>query len=666
MLNPATDSVPVEASSGAGGEPESTSDAALADRLTAFEQMVDSMPVNVMVCDPRDLTITYVNKTSKDTLRGLEHLLPVRTDELEGQCIDIFHKDPSYQRRLLADPRNLPHSAKIKLGDEVLDLLVSPVRDRAGNITSLMLTWSVVTEKMRTDADAYRLQQMVETMPVNVMMCDPHDLTITYVNKTSKDTLRGLEHLLPVKIDDLVGQCIDIFHKDPSHQRKILSDPRNLPHSAKIKLGEEILDLLVSPVLDKGGDYIAAMLTWSVVTEKLKADAEAYQLKEMVDNMPINVMMCDPNDFTINYINKTSVETLRAVEHLLPVRADQILGQCVDIFHENPSYQRKILSDPRNLPHKAKIKLGEETLALDVAAIVDQSGAYLGPMLSWSVVTAQVRMAEKFEENVKGVVESVSAASTEMQATAESMASTAEETSSQASVVAAAAEQANANVATVAAAAEELSKSIEEIGRQVVESTNISTKAVEEAQRTNETVQGLAAAAQKIGDVVDLINDIASQTNLLALNATIEAARAGEAGKGFAVVASEVKSLANQTAKATEEIASQISAMQSETADAVGAIKGIGETITQLSEIATSNAAGVEEQEAATQEIARNVQEASQGTKEVTSNIAGVTEAASNTGQAAQNVLEAAGDLSKQMESLRTDVDAFLVEVRAM
>ena len=278
---------------------------------------------------------------------------------------------------------------------------------------------------------------------------------------------------------------------------------------------------------------------------------------------------------------------------------------------------------------------------------------------------AMIKLADGFESSVKGVVNIVASSSTEMQSNSQAMASNAEQTSRQSAAVAAASEEASVAVQTAASAAEELSKSIEEIGRQVTQSTRISQKAVEEAQRTNDIVQGLAEGAQKIGEVINLINDIASQTNLLALNATIEAARAGEAGKGFAVVASEVKSLANQTAKATEDISAQIGAIQEATQGAVGAIKGIGTTISEISEIATAIASAVEEQNAATSEIARNVQQAASGTQEVSSNITGVNQAASETGHSAHALLSASGELSKQAEALRAEVDKFVAQVRA-
>jgi len=270
-----------------------------------------------------------------------------------------------------------------------------------------------------------------------------------------------------------------------------------------------------------------------------------------------------------------------------------------------------------------------------------------------------------FDQSVADSLKTLTSASTEMQTNAQSMSMLAQETSQQSTAVAAASEEASANVQTVASATEELSSSVSEISRQVAESARIAGQAVEDAGRTNVQVQRLAQAAQKIGDVVKLINDIAGQTNLLALNATIEAARAGEAGKGFAVVASEVKSLATQTAKATEDIAAQVKEIQGATGDSVKAIEGIGQTIGRINEITTTIAAAIEEQGAATKEIARNVQQAASGTSDVSSNIAGVNHAAGETGSAATRMLSATAELATQGDKLRRDVDGFLTKIRA-
>ncbi|MBK8161181.1 MAG: methyl-accepting chemotaxis protein [Rhodospirillaceae bacterium] len=307
---------------------------------------------------------------------------------------------------------------------------------------------------------------------------------------------------------------------------------------------------------------------------------------------------------------------------------------------------RKVLT--RGLP--GAFKNGAETINAGTASM-DQR------------VRDLAKFAQSFGSKMDEVVRILTAASTELAVDAQTLSSAAEETSQQSTVVAAASEEASVNVQTVASAAEELSSSIAEISRQVTQSMTITHQGVDEAQQTNKQIQMLSVAAQRIGDVVRLISDIASQTNLLALNATIEAARAGEMGKGFAVVASEVKNLATQTAKATEEISSNITEMQRATSESVEAVQHIGQTISQMSEISTGIASAMEEQGAATQEIARNVQQASAGTTEVSANIVGITEAALDTGKSASRVKDVSGQINAQVEVLQTEVAAFLKSI---
>ena len=278
---------------------------------------------------------------------------------------------------------------------------------------------------------------------------------------------------------------------------------------------------------------------------------------------------------------------------------------------------------------------------------------------------AMARLADAFEGAVGEIVETVSSASTQLEASAGSLSTTAERAQELTTMVAAASEEASTNVQSVASASEEMASSVNEIGRQVQESAKIAGDAVEQARRTHHRVNELSDASRRIGDVVELINTVASQTNLLALNATIEAARAGEAGRGFAVVATEVKALAEQTAKATEEIRRQISDIQNATQDSVSAIEEIGVTIGRISEISSTIASAVEEQGAATQEVARNVQQAAQGTQQVAANITDVQRGANETGAASSQVLTFAQSLSRESSRLKSEVGRFLEMVRA-
>jgi methyl-accepting chemotaxis protein len=335
----------------------------------------------------------------------------------------------------------------------------------------------------------------------------------------------------------------------------------------------------------------------------------------------------------------------------------QALGKgdlTVEIPHRGEKTEIGAMADTLQVFKEALIakKTADEAAARDAEAKIERGRRVDG-------------ITRDFESMIGEIVETVSSASTQLEASAGTLSKTAERSQQLTSAVAAASEEASTNVQSVASATEELSSSVNEIGRQVQESARMASDAVGQARNTTDRVSELSKAAARIGDVVELINTIAGQTNLLALNATIEAARAGEAGRGFAVVASEVKALAEQTAKATGEIGQQITGIQAATQDSVNAIKEISGTIEKLSEISSTIAAAVEEQGAATQEISRNVQQAAQGTQQVSSNITDVQRGAGETGSASSQVLSAAQSLSGDSNRLKLEVGKFLGSVRA-
>ncbi|MBT5549615.1 MAG: HAMP domain-containing protein [Nitrospina sp.] len=460
---------------------------------------------------------------------------------------------------------------------------------------------SALREREKADAEMARIAAIVENNPGNMMVADV-DFNLTYINPVAKATLSKLEKYLPVKVDELVGQSIDVFHKNPSMQRKILSDPRNLPHQALIHLGPEILDLRINPIIDTAGNYLGPLVDWSVVTEKVQMETKAKELAEREQ--------------------KQAEELKRKVDSLLVVVDAAAKGDLTHQITQNGSDAIGQMA--------AGLKKFFEGLRNDIGQIGKNA-------------------------------ESVSVAAEELTATSTTMSANAEETSAQAGVVAAASEQVGTNVQTVATGAEEMTASIGEISNNATQAAKVSMDAVEVAKRTNDTIATLGESSKEIGEVVKVITSIAEQTNLLALNATIEAARAGEAGKGFAVVANEVKELANQTAKATEEIGDKVQTIQDDTGNAVQAIGEISEIINRINDISSTIASAVEEQSATTNEMSRNVSEAAKGVGEIAQNISGVSTAAVETTQGSSQTKDAANELSKLAVDLQGLVTKFKI-----
>jgi methyl-accepting chemotaxis protein len=388
---------------------------------------------------------------------------------------------------------------------------------------------------------------------------------------------------------------------------------------------------------------------------------EAFARGQMLEQLGVGIIMADPaTDFRIGYVNPKATEQMRLVESCLGASPTALVGGRLASLHPTFAALQQKLTEPRHLPHTERVALGGEVFAIMAMAIKDRHGNYVGPMLMVETVTAEARLAQQFDREVGSVIEAVAVSAAQMKSSAASMTDAAQTSRRDAEAVAETSGRAGLDVQAVAASAEELAASVSEITRQVSEGAGVAKSAAGEAQAADATVQGLAVAAQKIGEVVRLISDIAGQTNLLALNATIEAARAGEAGKGFAVVASEVKQLANQTAKATDDIASQIAGVQGATEKAVLALRSVSGTIGRLNDVTAAIAAAVEQQGAATQEIARNAALVASSTSSVAERIVDVRGAAMRTGEAAGEVMSAAEQLAARAAELKEQSKTFL------
>ena len=501
----------------------------------------------------------------------------------------------------------------------------------------------VDTSKSVTDS-LEGVKSTMASLQANVFVADTN-LNIVYINPRAAETLSTIAQPIfktfGVKIEDILNGHIHRFHRDPKRVETILRDPKAMPHSADFNFGGVTLRTRINAVISSEEKIIGYTVCWEDVTTELRQENEFRRVMNMVDQMPTNVFLCD-RDLKIIYLNPAATATMEKLESYLPIKASELLGANIDVFHKQPEHQRRILSDPTNLPYRARINIGDEKADLLVNAIYDAEGNYVGPMLTWEIITEKV------------LLEVLATSSEEMIATSDQMGSNAGVTSSQANSAVRTAEDINENVQAVSSGIEEMGASIKEIAKNATDAARVADEAVSIAEGTNTTISSLGTSSAEIGKVIKVITGIAQQTNLLALNATIEAARAGDAGRGFAVVANEVKELAKETGRATEDIGQKIEAIQVDVKGAIEGIARISEVIHHISQVQGSIASAVEEQTITTNEMGRRVADAAKGTNEVAGNIGGVAEAAKSTNAGVDSMRQAATDLAKLAADLQT------------
>jgi len=692
--------------------------------LSKMKYAVDGALTAFMMID-RDLVINYANEATTNLLRKydaeLRSVYPgFDVNNIIGTCIDIFHANPAHQRRLLSEPNNLPYSTDINVGALVFNINVTALYDDNNHYIGNTLEWSDVTDLREKETNVSRLQGTVDGAMTAIMMID-RDFNITYANASTIKMLKNHEQILRdvypgFSADNVLGACIDQFHKNPSHQREMLSNPNNLPYSTDINVGPLTFALNVTAIMDADNNYVGNALEWSDVTELRAKEVEIARLSSAVDGAAANLMMCD-EDLNIVYANPAVTSMLRNRQQELrkiwpALDADNLKGQCIDQFHKNPAHQRSLLADASRLPASAEIAVGGLVFTVNASFVKGPNGEYLGNLVQWDDITEQKDAENQIDNLISGasegkldtrishdeyqgfmknlgtginalmdaVVEPLQGGIEVMKSLAkgdltdtmdgsydgdfavlkESINSTVDNLvdivskirESGGSIANASSEIAQGN-ANLSQRTEEQASSLEETASSMEELTGTVKQNADNANTANQLAAGardqaekggtvvnkaidamseINKSSKKIADIIGVIDEIAFQTNLLALNAAVEAARAGEQGRGFAVVASEVRNLAQRSAGAAKEIKSLISDSVEKVTEGSRLVDESGSTLDEIvnsvkkvSDIIAEIAAASEEQSSGIEQVNQTITQMDEVTQQ---NAALVEEAA--------------------------------------
>lgn len=615
----------------------------LESEVETIRQIVENAPINIIQAG-LDLVIRYMNPASLRTLKKVEHLLPCRADEVVGKSIDIFHKNPEHQRKMLADPRNLPHRAKIRLAEETLDLLVSPIYDSARNYLGPMVTWELISDQV--EAERRQKEAAENTQAVNSVM-----EAVTRAAVPEEAARMGVEAMR-----NAFGFAYGSYWVvDPqrgglrfaSECGSVNDEFRRVTLEAVFREGEALngrawrnRDLFVAEDIGEMKDCPRAPIAQ-------RAGVKTGMALPIIANGQV-VATIDCFSMTRLTVSPARADAIRSVGRVISQAFEKL---------EAADRERRAQTDLRSKV-ESLLEVVKAATTGDLTKVVTVKGDDAMGQMGHGLETFIRNLATSLT-SISQNAQALGASSEELTAISQQMTENSSETAGQANVVSAASEQVSKNLGIVASGSEEMLASIREISKNSNEAARMAKQAVTVADSTNHTITKLGESSVEIGKVIKVITSIAQQTNLLALNATIEAARAGEAGKGFAVVANEVKELAKETAKATEEISQKIEAIQGDTKGAVRAIGEIGAVINSINDISNMIASAVEEQTATTNEIGRNLSEAAKGANEIARSITGVATAAQNTTQGANDTQSAAKALSEMASALQQLVSTF-------
>lgn len=589
------------------------------EKSAKLQNMVDNLSLPVMLCDT-DFVITYANGASLTALKKLEHLLPIKTEELIGSCIDIFHKNPMHQRTMLSGLGDRGHKTEFMLGEEWLYLNARMLKDENGQFAGAFVDWRIITDEKRSAEETASKQSMIDNLSLPVMLCDK-DFNVTYMNQASRTTLKTIERLLPVPVDQIVGGSIDVFHKNPEHQRRLLADPTKLPHKAQFQLGDQWMSLNASALPYKDGKFNGAFVDWRLVTEEVRNEEMVKLAQEKIQEL-------------IEAANRGDLENR--------INADEFTGFYRDLASSMNGLMDTIV-EPVNRAIATMQTLSEGDLINQMEGEYDGSFAEMQSSLNGTITRLQeiVKRIKQSAESVNSAASEISSGSTDLAQRTQEQASSLEETA--------------ASMEELTGTVRQNSDNAKSANEMAIDARQVAENGGEVVRQAVEAMERIESSSQKISEIIGVIDEIAFQTNLLALNAAVEAARAGEAGKGFAVVASEVRSLAGRSASASKEIKSLI-------VESGAQVKSGAELVNQAGTTLEEIVASVKNVAELIAEIAQASQEQSTGIDEVSTAVAQMDEVTQQNAALVEENEAAASSLVDQAQELDVMMQFFKVD----